>query len=68
MPDYSPDGGTRAIPKKLTMTEIVAFEYATNCLCRSRTRQNTKTACNASAARKNYGQLRRRLLSMKDTQ
>jgi hypothetical protein len=25
--DHSPDGGTRALPKKLTMTEIVDFEY-----------------------------------------
>ncbi|MGF7001628.1 transposase [Paraburkholderia sp. GAS32] len=33
---------TDAGPKKLTMTEIVDFKYATNRLCRLRTRHSTK--------------------------
>src|SRR6266702_5701714 len=42
VPGHSPDGGIRILPKKLTTTENVDVQYATNRLCRLRTHQNTK--------------------------
>jgi hypothetical protein len=42
VPDHSPDGGTRVLPKKLTITVNIDFQYATNRLWQSLTPQNAK--------------------------